>query len=180
MVQNQDARRDLEALTGMDRVIVINTDNEYIGLIGWRRAFTGLLNGRLEPVHQRLTPRIIAGPSSEYALPLTVRVDQKINLRTIDPDDYVSRRLILARDDWTCKYCNKYGDTIDHIWPKSKGGPNTWGNLCAACHDCNEKKADTPLEELGWERPILDLDFTPDYRGDAKTFRDTLERMLSR
>lgn len=172
------ARKRLEKLVGLDRVLVINTDDEYVGLVAWRRAFTALLNGRLEPVHQRLIPRIISGPSSEYALPLTVRVDQKMRLRSINPDDYVSRRLILARDNWTCKYCNKYGDTIDHIWPKSKGGPNTWGNLCAACHDCNELKADTPLDELGWDEPVLDLDFIPDFRGDVKIFRNALNAML--
>lgn len=177
---NASARRKLEALVGLNRVLVINTDAEYVGLVGWRRAFTGLLNGRLEPVHQRLDPRIIAGPSSEYALPLTVRVDQKISLRSINPEDYVSRRMILARDNWTCKYCDKYGDTIDHIWPKSKGGPNTWGNLCAACHDCNELKADIPLDELGWDHPVLDLDFVPDFRGDTRTFRRALDAMLER
>lgn len=175
---NASARKKLESLVGLERVLVINTDDEYVGLVGWRRAFTALLNGRLEPVHQRLIPRIISGPSSEYALPLTVRVDQKINLRSINPEDYVSRRLILARDNWICKYCGEYGDTIDHIWPKSRGGPNTWGNLCAACHDCNEAKADTPLGELGWDAPVLDLDFVPDFRGDTKTFRTALATML--
>ena len=39
---NESARRKLEALVGLDRVLVINTDNEHVGLVGWRRAFTGL------------------------------------------------------------------------------------------------------------------------------------------
>lgn len=175
MVVNQDARLHLERITGLNRVVVISTDSEYVGLVGWKRALTALLNGRLETVHQRLIPRIIAGASTEYALPLTARVDQRIRKRIINPDDYVSRRLILARDEWTCKYCDEFGDTIDHIWPKSKGGPNTWANLCAACHDCNETKGDTPLDEMGWDYPDLDLDFVPDMRGDARQFIEALE-----
>lgn len=48
-----------------------------------------------------------------------------------------------------CVYCHdtmileigeKRTATIDHVIPRSKGGPNTQDNVVAACSECNEKK----------------------------------------
>ncbi|MFC4103070.1 HNH endonuclease [Paenibacillus xanthanilyticus] len=52
------------------------------------------------------------------------------------------RLLILQRDDYICKYCGRFGDTIDHVMPKSKGGLSTPDNCVCACAECNLKKAD--------------------------------------
>ena len=32
--------------------------------------------------------------------------------------------------------------TLDHVTPKSKGGPTNWTNIVTACKKCNHKKAD--------------------------------------
>lgn len=50
--------------------------------------------------------------------------------------------LIRSRDHFTCHYCHKYGDTVDHIIPKSKGGMSTAVNCVCACDKCNERKSD--------------------------------------
>ncbi|MEO5952416.1 MAG: HNH endonuclease, partial [Chloroflexia bacterium] len=54
----------------------------------------------------------------------------------------LSRREIFVRDNYTCQYCGKrtHDLTLDHIIPRSRGGPNSWDNLVSACHDCNGKK----------------------------------------
>ena len=61
------------------------------------------------------------------------------------------RNKIFARDDYTCQYCGKRGGTleIDHIIPFSKGGSEKEENLVTTCFDCNRKKRDYFLEELG-------------------------------
>ncbi|MCM3748254.1 HNH endonuclease [Paenibacillus pasadenensis] len=53
------------------------------------------------------------------------------------------RLLILQRDNYVCHYCGRFGDTIDHVFPKSKGGLSTPANCVCACSACNLKKADT-------------------------------------
>lgn len=53
------------------------------------------------------------------------------------------RLLVLQRDDYVCRYCGKFGDTIDHVLPKSKGGLSSPSNCVCACSECNLKKADS-------------------------------------
>jgi 5-methylcytosine-specific restriction endonuclease McrA len=79
-----------------------------------------------------------------------------------------SRRAVLQRDNYTCAYCGlRPGDkqrgrlltkqtfTVDHIWPISRGGKDTWGNTICACPSCNQRKGNrTPHEanmKLRWE-----------------------------
>lgn len=53
-----------------------------------------------------------------------------------------------------CAYCGRWQEklTIDHIVPKSKGGPHfaRW-NMVPACRRCNLQKTDSPVFE--WWRP---------------------------
>lgn len=62
-----------------------------------------------------------------------------------------SRTSIYQRDKFTCQYCaKKFGVkdlTLDHVFPKSKGGENDPTNLVTACKVCNNRKADRTPEE---------------------------------
>lgn len=65
----------------------------------------------------------------------------------------LSRKAIYARDDNTCYICgHRFSEkklTIDHIVPQSRQGKNTWENLITCCQDCNWKKGNKTLQELG-------------------------------
>ncbi|MEM9746521.1 MAG: HNH endonuclease [Actinomycetota bacterium] len=61
----------------------------------------------------------------------------------------LSRRAIFARDDHRCQYCGSRADSIDHVMPRSRGGPHTWENVAAACRRCNTDKRDRTPEEAG-------------------------------
>ncbi len=55
----------------------------------------------------------------------------------------LTKKNILLRDDYTCQYCGLKGErmmTVDHVLPRSKGGPSTWENLVCACMRCNNRK----------------------------------------
>jgi len=58
------------------------------------------------------------------------------------------RKLILTRDQYICRFCGQYGDTIDHLLPRAKGGHTTPDNCVCACNECNQSKADRDLEEF--------------------------------
>ncbi|GGG75144.1 hypothetical protein GCM10010918_34210 [Paenibacillus radicis (ex Gao et al. 2016)] len=58
------------------------------------------------------------------------------------------RKHILTRDNYTCYFCGDYGDTIDHMLPRAKGGHTTPDNCVCACNFCNQSKADKDLEEF--------------------------------
>jgi hypothetical protein len=58
------------------------------------------------------------------------------------------RKYILTRDHYTCYFCGEYGDTIDHLLPRAKGGHTTPDNCVCACNVCNQSKADKDLEQF--------------------------------
>lgn len=58
------------------------------------------------------------------------------------------RRYILDRDKFTCFFCGEYGDTIDHLLPRAKGGHTTPVNCVCACSLCNQSKAARSLEDF--------------------------------
>ena len=64
-----------------------------------------------------------------------------------------NRANILQRDQYQCQYCSKICEsanlTLDHVYPKSRGGDNGWENLVTACKKCNQKKGNKTLSESG-------------------------------
>jgi 5-methylcytosine-specific restriction enzyme A len=54
------------------------------------------------------------------------------------PPDWPATRLrILRRDQWLCRLCGSWANTVDHITPRSAGGTDDDWNLrtlCGACH----------------------------------------------
>ena len=57
--------------------------------------------------------------------------------------DYKAFRLkVLARDQWTCQYCQQPADTVDHVIPIS-AAPElvvNFDNALACCKSCNSAK----------------------------------------
>ena len=49
------------------------------------------------------------------------------------PENSTRLRMISERDNYTCQYCGAPSQSVDHVVPKSKGGPCTWNNLVACC-----------------------------------------------
>ncbi len=62
-----------------------------------------------------------------------------------------NRRNLFARDENRCQYCGRRFPTtelsVDHVVPRSRGGPTTWSNVVCACTGCNKRKGGrTPRE----------------------------------
>ena len=60
----------------------------------------------------------------------------------------ITRRAVFARDSWTCQYCGTTSHlTVDHMVPRSRGGPSGWDNIVTSCAPCNRRKGNrTPVE----------------------------------
>lgn len=132
---------------------VIGLDYDVKGEIHWTSAVTGLLDGIYSPFKGHATRRVrSAGGTVDMPWPLIVRLNYWVDVpyrRAPDLHTRCSRLKVLRRDGWTCAYCGQYARTVDHVFPESRGGAWTWGNLVAACNPCNETKAARTPEEAG-------------------------------
>ncbi|HEY8081785.1 MAG TPA: HNH endonuclease [Acidimicrobiales bacterium] len=134
----------------MGRVLLLNATYEPLQLVTDRRAVVLLLVGRAEAVATHDQPRIIRSPRVTVTVPSIVRLTTLVRLPPHARIPPVTRRAVLARDRQRCAYCGEHADTVDHIVPRSRGGPHDWSNVVAACRQHNVEKGDRLLEELGW------------------------------
>jgi 5-methylcytosine-specific restriction endonuclease McrA len=68
---------------------------------------------------------------------------------------YEIREYLLEKWNRKCAYCGA-GDTpleMEHIHPRSRGGSDRVSNFTLACHACNQKKGNMPLEEFLSKHP---------------------------
>lgn len=63
----------------------------------------------------------------------------------------LNRRNLFARDHNRCQYCGGNFPTnelsIDHVVPRTQGGPDTWENLVCSCVKCNSRKGGRTPEQ---------------------------------
>ncbi|MGW4248364.1 HNH endonuclease, partial [Nocardia sp. NPDC004722] len=122
-------------------VLLLNASYEALTTIRADRAVVLLLSGAAQTVTEREPHFPIRSKHVELVLPETIRLERYIYLehRILVHDDNSRATLpaILRRDRYRCGYCNGWARTVDHIRPRSRGGPNTWANLIAACGPCN-------------------------------------------
>ena len=67
------------------------------------------------------------------------------------------RAAVLHRDSNKCAYCDRSGRNskleLEHVVPRSAGGPDRYDNLVASCNTCNDRKGNQPLEHFLRRRP---------------------------
>lgn len=117
-------------------------------------------------------PRFVVR-SQHVAIPLprTVQLLDYVHVPprpVVDDDSRASFGAVLERDHHRCAYCGRTGaTTIDHVYPRSRGGGNSWSNLVACCASCNNIKSDRTPEEA--RMPLLWVPRAP--RTDRKRQR---------
>ncbi|NUS44100.1 MAG: HNH endonuclease [Mycobacteriaceae bacterium] len=139
-------------------VLVLNASYEALHEIPAERAVVLLTAAVAEPVVEREPRFAIRSQHMELALPEVIRLRHYVYLAhevLVHDESRATLAGVLRRDNFRCGYCATWARTVDHVRPRSRGGPNTWGNLIAACGPCNAAKADRTPEEAGmrllWE-----------------------------
>lgn len=148
---------ELERVISRDQSIVVDSAMFVSNVIPWSRAVSMVLTDEAYIVMPRSDGSRVHSVSMSIPLPLVIGLMRYVprRVRSFNNSDIAPRRMVLARDGYVCQYCGSYGNTIDHIVPRSRGGQNTWGNLCCACKKCNNEKSDRTPEEAGMRTPEI-------------------------
>jgi 5-methylcytosine-specific restriction endonuclease McrA len=133
----------------MRQVLLLNATYEPLTTVPIRRAIVLVLCDKAEIVHEDLTGSVMHSAALALNIPSVIRLRRyvRVPFRNRVP---LTRGALMRRDNYRCAYCGTHADTIDHVVPRSRGGPHTWENCVASCGSCNHRKADRLLEELGW------------------------------
>jgi len=126
------------------RALVLNASFEPLCVVSGRRAVVLVLDEKAEVVHE--------SGEQLHSERLCLEVPSVIRLRTFVKVPYrrraaLNRRSVFARDDNRCQYCGGRAESIDHVVPRSRGGPHEWENVVAACRPCNASKRDRLVAE---------------------------------
>jgi len=126
-------------------VLVLNQDYRALTICSVQRATILVLLQKAELVSAE-AGRFIRSPSQAVPWPSVVRLIAYVSI----PYKRISltRKNVMRRDRHRCQYCSSTdGLTIDHVFPRSRGGKDTWENLATACVPCNNRKGSRTPEE---------------------------------
>jgi 5-methylcytosine-specific restriction endonuclease McrA len=143
-------RAPVPAPTTTGATLLLNATYEPLCVVSSRRAIVLVLSDKAELVD--VTDALVHAERLSLAVPIVVRLTRYVRVPypvTVP----LSRRAVFTRDGQTCVYCGASATSIDHVWPRSRGGTHTWDNVVAACRRCNHTKADRSLAEMGWTLP---------------------------
>lgn len=135
-------------------VLVLNASYEPINICDWESAIKKVVKGKAAVIqyHDRFVHLGLQLPSVVRLL-YYAKVPHRVQELT--------RKNILIRDGYRCQYCRRHLPkgrmidergveirlTLDHVIPRSQGGPNSWQNLVACCDPCNHRKSNRTPEE---------------------------------
>jgi 5-methylcytosine-specific restriction endonuclease McrA len=128
------------------RALVLNVTHQPLAVVPARRAVVLVLKEKAEV----LVPngQIFRSEKIELDAPSVLRLRNFVKSphRSHAP---LTRRAVFARDEWTCQYCGRTAENLDHVVPRSRGGTHTWDNVVAACRRCNSRKENRLIEDVG-------------------------------
>ena len=123
-----------------ERTLVLNVTYQPLSIVSVRRAILLVVGDKAEIVHEG--SGVLRSERVTFAAPSVVRLRYHVKApyRRRAP---LHRRAVFARDRHECQYCGRPAECLDHVHPRSKGGPHTWENVVACCRACNVAKGDT-------------------------------------
>jgi 5-methylcytosine-specific restriction endonuclease McrA len=143
-------------------VLVLNTTFEPLNEIGLHRAVKLLLNNKAKVVRHHEKRQVRA---ETIAFPMPSIIQMLYYIKRNHPKKVaMTKKNVLLRDDHRCQYCGVRGErflTVDHVVPRSRGGPSTFENLVCACQPCNTRKKNRTPGEANMK--LLRAPYVPKY-----------------
>ncbi|MDQ3964315.1 MAG: HNH endonuclease [Actinomycetota bacterium] len=130
----------------MGRALVLNASYQPLCVVPVRRALVLALKGKADVIHTN--GAIFRSESIEMHAPSVVRLNYFVKV-PYRARASLSRRAVFVRDEFTCQYCGRPAENVDHVIPKSRGGGHTWDNVVAACRPCNSRKENRSPQDVG-------------------------------
>ncbi len=94
---------------------------------------------QLTSIDKQLGEEYLQAVGFELQVPRIARLTRfdKMPMQTVR----FNRKNLFARDEHTCQYCGHAEPThklsLDHVIPRSHGGPTTWENIVCCCLRCS-------------------------------------------
>ena len=135
----------------MGQVLVLNASYEPLNITSWRRATVMVLKGKAEGLEH--ADGMPLRPGLQRPTVIRLRQFVRVPFRPLP----LTRRNLFQRDGHQCLYCGGGGNSttggsslsIDHVIPRSRGGPHSWENVTTACLRCNVHKGNRTPREAG-------------------------------
>jgi 5-methylcytosine-specific restriction endonuclease McrA len=140
------------------RALILNATEQPLAVVPSRRAVVLVLKRKADVVVSNGI--VFRSERLEMAAPSVVRLRYFVHVPH-RAQAALTRRAVFARDGWTCQYCGAAAENVDHVIPKSRGGPHSWDNVVAACRRCNSRKENRLPEDVGMHlvrRPFVPKD----------------------
>lgn len=135
------------------RTLVLNAGYEPLTVVSFKRALVLVMNEKATIVAADADNPVF-GSHGAWDRPSVIILRRYVRVpsgRSVP----VSRRGVLRRDAHRCGYCGNSANTIDHVFPRSRGGRDSWENLVACCLKCNNLKGDKTPQEMNWKLRML-------------------------
>jgi 5-methylcytosine-specific restriction endonuclease McrA len=130
------------------RVLVLNASYEPLNVCTVRRALVLILKEKAEVLEQG--DGVLRSETMRLDRPEVIRLISFVRVPRDIHRRRITRKAVLARDDWTCQYCgaDRPSLTVDHVIPRSRGGESVWENIVASCAPCNRRKGNRLPREV--------------------------------
>jgi len=129
------------------KVLILNQDYSAISLCSVHKAFILLYLEKAEML-EKSESGLLRSVSVTYPKPSVIRLQRYVHIPY--KGIALSRHNIMKRAHFQCQYCGSNRNlTLDHLFPRSRGGKAIWTNLVTACNRCNTRKGDRTPEEAG-------------------------------
>ena len=141
--------------------LLLNASFEPLTVVPLTRA-VALVVADIADVIETVDGAVLRSPTTAMPVPVVIRLRRYVKVPYRGRARW-SRRGVLTRDRHRCGWCGGKATTVDHIVPRSRGGPDSWENTVASCRRCNGRKGSRLAEELGWTlrtRPTVPVGWT--------------------